>query len=194
MELPIFKLVIDEESEAGVSFVALVDQPAIQRNFLAFNEDKRYAFAVESEAQRIISGPLMIPNMAIFRKADGERPDHNVIFEPETIKSIVLKFFKQGNTSNVNMMHNESAQPEGVYMFESFLIDSTRGIKAPEGFSDLPDGTWFGSYKVDNDDVWNEFISTGIFKGFSVEGIFSYAPTESKEEKMLREIIDVMKS
>ena len=62
---------------------------------------------------------------------------------------------------------------EGVYLIESFIIDSMRGIKAPEGFEDLPDGSWFISCKVDNEAIWNDYIKSGKFKGFSVEGLFT---------------------
>jgi hypothetical protein len=62
---------------------------------------------------------------------------------------------------------------DGVYLIESFIIDSMRGIKAPEGFEDLPDGSWFISCKVDNEEIWNDYIKSGKFKGFSVEGLFT---------------------
>ena len=40
MELPIYELKIQEDlaDDAEVSFVALVDKPAIQKDFLVFNE------------------------------------------------------------------------------------------------------------------------------------------------------------
>lgn len=177
-ELPIYKLQInDNDNASGVEYVALVDQPAIGVDWMAFAQEKPIRFAVQDEAQRIISGPLMIPDKPIFRKADGEHPDHYVVFEADTVKQVCLKFFRRGNTSNVNLMHDDKAVPDGVYMFESFITDPERGIMAPAQFKDLPEGTWFGSYKVDNAAVWDDFISTGVFKGFSVEGFFSYGPT-----------------
>ena len=57
-------------------------------------------------------------------------------------------------------------------MIESMIIDKDRGMVAPAGFGDLPDGSWFGSFKVDNDEIWDKFIKTGTFTGFSVEGLF----------------------
>lgn len=188
--LPLFKLVIDESADAGVSAVALVDQPAIEVNWQTFSKEKPVRFEVENAEQRIISGPLMIPDLPIFRKADGERPDHMVIFDKETIKSIVFKFSRKGNFNAVNMMHEASSVPEGVFMFETFITDSARGISAPDKFKELPEGTWFGSYKVDNEEVWNDFIATGLFKGFSVEGLFKYeSPSEpTEEEKILQSI------
>ena len=30
----------------------------------------------------------------------------------------------------------------------------------------VPVGTWMGSVKVNNDEVWNEYVKTGKVKGF----------------------------
>ena len=38
----------------------------------------------------------------------------------------------------------------------------------PKQFDDVPDGSWFASYYVENDEVWNQ-VKDGTFKGFSVE-------------------------
>ncbi len=51
--------------------------------------------------------------------------------------------------------------------------------------------SWFGSFKVENDEVW-QMIKDGKVQGFSVEGIFNYK-TQSKEEKMMQDIIDILK-
>ena len=37
----------------------------------------------------------------------------------------------------------------------------------------LPLGSWVGSVKVNNDQIWNEFVLTGKVKGFSIEGYFA---------------------
>jgi hypothetical protein len=81
-------------------------------------------------------------------------------------------------------MHDGDATPTGIYMFESFLIDPVRGINPPQQFKDLPAGTWFGSYKVDNPAVWDELIKTGKFRGFSVEGLFTYAAMTGNVQEM----------
>ena len=36
-----YELVIDEKQESGVDFIALVDRPAIESDWVAFNEDKQ---------------------------------------------------------------------------------------------------------------------------------------------------------
>ena len=181
-KLPVFKLTIKDDG--GVDFVALVDKPAIEECFLAFSKHEKIKFAVTDTEQRILSGPLMIPDMLIFRD-DAEHGPHSIFFDSDTIKNIVLKFFADQNTGKVNLMHDPKALPDGVFMFESFITDSKRGINAPVGFEKLPDGTWFGSYKVNNDTLWNDFIKTGEIKGFSIEGFFAYEPADVNEENEL---------
>jgi hypothetical protein len=89
--LPIYELKISD-AETEVDYVALVDEPAIQRDFVAFNKaQQKYQF---NEEKRIISGPLMVPDMLIYRNNElfGE---HYVKFSAQTIKDIVVKFFKK---------------------------------------------------------------------------------------------------
>ena len=171
MDLPLYEMVInpEETSEVEVSFVALVDKPAIERNFLAFKDNKLH-FALDEE-KRIISGPAMVADAPIFRK--DENGEYNVFFSAETIRDIAVKFFKKDYQKNLNLFHDPSLSLEGVTIFESFVSDVSRGIQPMKGFEDLPDGSWFISAKVDNEEVWNK-IKSGEVKGFSVEGIFSF--------------------
>ena len=61
---------------------------------------------------------------------------------------------------------------------------------------DLPLGTWVGSVKVNNDNIWNEFVKTGKVKGFSIEGYFADKMERPKDktlgdfssDKLLKEI------
>ena len=83
-------------------------------------------------------------------------------------------------------MHENTV--EGVYLIESFIIDKTRGIKTPDGFDRLSEGSWFGSFKVENDEIWNNFIKTGEFNGFSVEGFFKKGKRRDYEEELIEKI------
>lgn len=178
--LPVYKLVIDD-LEAGVNFVSMVDNPATDKMWMAFNEHKKFKFFTNEE-KRLVSGPLMVAGLPIYRHDDmGE---YYVVFDAETILKIVKRFSKQGNYSNVNLMHDSNRQIKGVYMIESLIIDKQRGISAPEGFGELTDGSWFGTYFVENSQVWND-IKNGIFRGFSVEGIFEHKYlTDTSEDKL----------
>lgn len=195
--IPVFKLVIDPNSTdgpdgknfSGVDFVALVDEPAIERYFQAFKAHEKVEikkkFTFSNEDRRLVCGPLMIPNLPIYRK-EGDS-EYYAVFDNKTIEQIAQKFFKQGFTANVNEMHDPAAKVGDVYMVESFIIDPTRGINAPTGFEYLPEGTWFGSYKVENDDVWAS-VKDGTFKGFSVEGFFKMIPDTISDEQAIEAI------
>jgi hypothetical protein len=56
-----------------------------------------------------------------------------------------------------------------------------------KGFEDIADGSWFGSFYVENDDVWQQ-IKDGTFRGFSVEGVFDYEQPKSSDEQALEKI------
>ena len=191
--IPIYELQIEqnESSDVEVDFVALVDRPAIQRGFLAFKE-ARQNFVIQDEEQRIISGPLMLADTPIYRN-DAIRGEYYVVFSADTIKQIAQKFFKKGYQNNVNLMHNSGDVQEGLTMFESWIVDKKRGIQPMVGFEDVPDGSWFGSYKVENDEAWNK-VKSGEVLGFSVEGNFLYKEQEkmTPEEKMMNEIIKLL--
>jgi len=172
--LPIYNLEIlsDVDSDMEVDYVALVDRPAIDKNFLAFNENNvQMSFAIQDEDEQIITGALMLADKPIYR--NDENGEYYVVFTKDTIKQIAQKFFAKGYQSNVNLMHDSGTKLEGLTMFESWITDSKRGIMAMKGFEDVPDGSWFGSFKVNNPDVW-KMIKDGKVKGFSVEGLFSY--------------------
>lgn len=193
MNLPIYLLEINEDLTDGseVDFVALVDKPAIERNFLRFKED-RLTFEIQDEERHIISGPIMLADTPIYRNDNGQ--EYFVSFPKDTIYKIVKKMFQKNYTGNVNLMHDPKKIVEGVTMFECWISDESRGVKPMKGFEDAPDGSAFASYFVDNDDVWSK-VKSGEFKGFSVEGLFNYKRGEqvmNYEEKLWSDIATIL--
>lgn len=201
MDLPIYELKIQEELEndSEVSFIALVKDPAIKKDFLVFNQEfelpTRAAFAIQDEEKHIISGPLMLADEPIYRN-NSKFGEHYVVFKPETIKDISIKFAKKGYQQNVNLMHDSNMQLDGLVMFESFIVDRSRGVLPMQGFPDAKDGSWFGSFYVENPQAW-ELIKLGKVKGFSVEGFFNYALPDTRKktyaEQKLEELATLLK-
>lgn len=191
-ELPIYKMVISEEEGSGVNYVALVDEPAIQTNWFAF-KDQKFKFKADAD-RRIITGPLMIADLPIYRNTP-KMGEFYVVFDAMQVERMAQRFFKNSKTSQVNMMHDPNLKTEGVYMFESMIVDSSRGIKAPEGFTGITEGSWIGSFKVDDDAVW-QMVKDGTFMGFSVEGNFDLEiigeSPESQIQKELDEILEII--
>lgn len=166
--------------------IALVDEPAIESDWIAFN--KHQNFKIQSKERRIVSGYAMIADLEIPRY-DERRGYYNVTFRKGNIEKIWLNFHRNNLMTNTNEMHQSGKFAKGVFVCESFIIDSERGIKAPEGFKQEPDGSWFISMKVENDEVWDKVLA-GTFKGFSIEGRFFERPAETFASK-LKQLINI---
>ena len=185
----------DTEACGTISYLLWGGEPMLrwaeskmnQEDFRAVGFNK---FSIENQDQRIVTGALMIADLPIYRR-DGEE-EYYVSFSAAEIKKIVQRFFKKGYQSKVNVEH--STPVDGVYMFESFIIDREKGIMPPKGFEDISNGSWFGSFKVDNEKIWNE-VKAGTFKGFSVEGLFRYEKTNkvvTQEEQIMQQIFKIL--
>lgn len=160
-----------------------------QRKLEQIDKKEKFSFKADKE-KRIISGPAMIANLPIYRKRKNGT-EYYVMFKAETISNVVEKFFRNQYSNNFNIMHKKNILAEGVYLIESMIIDSERGIKTPLGFEELSEGSWFISCKVDNDKVWDDYIKTGVFNGFSVEGEFIEKKV-SHANKQLDDILEIL--
>ena len=103
----------------------------------------------------------------------------------------ILKADGRFYQAQVNIEHDEPVN--GVFMYESYIIDRQFGINPPKGFEDVSDGSWFGTYKIDNDNVW-VMVKDGTFKGFSVEGLFKYKKVDkyTNDDVLLSKIINIL--
>jgi hypothetical protein len=87
----------------------------------------------------------------------------------------------------------------GLTLVESWLVEDKEKDKSALYGLDVPLGTWMGSVKVNNDEVWNEFVKTKKVKGFSIEGYFAdkiEKPKEKSEElagQLLSQIKQIIK-
>lgn len=188
----VFELQIEESSnsELEVNYVAAVDRPAIEKNFLVFNADKvKLKFANDADGSFLI-GAAMIPDMLIPR-VDEDGNEYQVFFTKETIKAIAEKFFEKGYQNNVNLMHDPAQKMEGITFFQSVIKDTEKGIIGMQ--DDLPDGTWYLGARNKNEEVKAKVLS-GELKGWSVEGMFKYkkkAVAMSAEDAFAK-ILDIL--
>lgn len=174
--LPLYRIVVDpNEEETGMTCISLVDDPAIEVNFLAFNKHEKLAFAVQDEAKRIVTGPAIINGMPIYRRSP-EMGEYMVVFDEQTIDNIILKYSKFNMWNNVSLQH-DGQNVENVIMVEYFKKDSGKGI-VPKGFEDVADGSLFVSYKVLDDDLWNQIVNGDDLNGFSIEVNADLEPTD----------------
>jgi hypothetical protein len=134
--------------------------------------DGRLGFSAEDmDEKQIVATPIMVPNKLIPRRDEnGEK--YYVYFTEETIKKIAYAFAQAKNADRINHEHDMDSMVDDVYVAESWIIDEPNNDKSNVYGYNLDKGTWFGLFKVDNDEYWRDFIKTGKVKGVSVEGYF----------------------
>ena len=65
--MKIIELIIDETDEqSGIEAISLVEQPAIESNFVALNKQEVLLKEIDSD-KRILMGPALIPDKSIYR-------------------------------------------------------------------------------------------------------------------------------
>ena len=165
--LPLYNLVIDDDDTLGVDKISLVTYPAVEENFLLFDETKRtdYSFSIQNEEKRIVSGIAMVADRPIYRETPDKK-GYYVIFTKDTIEKIAHRFAKNNYAFNISTQHKTDV--DNCYVVESFIINKERGI-CPKEFADVEDGSWYTSVKIDNQELWDEIKNGEGLNGFSVE-------------------------
>lgn len=178
-KIPVFEAYIDD-IECGIYKISLVDLPAVESDFVYFDkQDKIMKFSIENEEQRMVTGVIMRANFPIYRY-DKNYGEYYIKYSAETIKIMSEKMMFDNTFNNVNLMHINGSEVDGVNLVEIFIKDTEKGIN-PKGFEDIEDGSLFATYKINNEIIWEE-IKNGTFKGFSLEGIFDFAQVEFKKQ------------
>lgn len=169
----VYKIVIDDD--CGMDAIALVHDPAIERNFLTFSNSPKMVIKMSDDEKHLLSGPVCLADTPIYRYSP-DMGEYYIVFEKDTIERMVHRYMKENLGNSVNLEHNSDKSTLACTMVESYIKDTPRGI-CPAEFKDVPDGSWFATFKVEDDEIWNA-VKAGDFKGFSLEGYFGL------EEKM----------
>tara|TARA_R100000935_G_scaffold11234_1_gene22619 strand:- start:169 stop:792 length:624 start_codon:yes stop_codon:yes gene_type:complete len=166
----IVELILDEEQEdAGIEAISIVESPAIESDFVALQAQEIRLAEVDKE-KKILLGALLIPNKPIYRKGD-EGEEYYIFFSKNTIVKASQMFLKNGYQNNSTLEHAQALN--GLTLVESWIVESETQDKSRKYGLNVPVGSWMGSVKVDNDEIWSEYVKTNKVKGFSIEGYFA---------------------
>ena len=183
--IPVYDAIISDE-ETGMFKISLVDDPAVMSNFQAFDADRKpMLYAIQDEEKRLVRGCIMRADFPIYRR-DSKMGEYYIIYKADTIRAMAEKYLLEGRQNDVNLMHEEGSDVDGVQMVQYFIKGD--GIQV-DGFDDCADGSLFGEFHVVNDDIWAE-IKAGTYRGFSLEGVFDLVPEQDKDE--IQEIVDLL--
>jgi len=148
------------------------------------NEQSKVTFSQVDKEKRIIMGPALVPNQPVYRKQDEK--EFYIYFSKDTVRQASELYLKNGNQKNVTLQHESKVN--GLTMVESWIVDDPEVDKSRLYMNAVPKGTWMISMKVDNDEIWDEYVKTGKVKGFSIEGYFAQKGVEMQNEQSLNEI------
>jgi hypothetical protein len=189
----IIELILDENEELnGIEAISVVENPAIEENFIFLKAEEVKLAEVDKE-KRILMGAALIPNKPIYRKNDKE--EFYIFFSKETVVQASQLYLKSGKQGNATLEHQKDIK--GMTVVESWLVEDEVHDKSRKYGLNMPLGTWMVSMKVDNDEIWNDYVKTGKVKGFSIEGYFAdkvAMPKEklSADDKLVKNIIEIL--
>jgi len=190
--MKMIELILDEDEAIGVEAISVVENPAIESDFIALNNQEIKLAEINKE-KRLLMGALLIPQKPIYRR-NGEE-EYYIFFSKKTVARASQMYLQNGNQSQSTLEHD--AQLKGLTLVESWIVEDKAKDKTALYGLDVPVGTWMGSVKVENDEIWNDYVKTGKVKGFSIEGYFAdklERPNEelkedlSAEEKVIEEL------
>lgn len=183
--IPVYNATISDE-ETGMFKISLVDEPAVMSNFLAFDKTRKpLMYAIANEEKRIVRGVVMRADFPIYRY-DEKFGEYYIIYKADTIRQMAEKYLLESRQNDVNLMHEENSDVDGVQMVQYFIKDTGAGVN-PTGFEDIADGSLFAEFHIVNDEVWEQ-VKDGTFKGYSLEGVFDLVPEQ--DEERVESIVD----
>lgn len=191
--MQILELILDEmQMASGIDAISIVQSPAIESNFIALNNHK-VKFATVDSDKRILLGPALIPNKPIYRKQDGM--EFYCYFSRGTVRKASELYLQRGNQNQATLEH--AVKIQGLCLVESWVKEDMEKDKScMYGMTD-PVGTWMVSMKVENEEVWQDYVKTGLVKGFSIEGYFVdksqvAMSKQPKEEDKIAKVISIL--
>ena len=191
--MKIVELLIDEEQElSGIEAISIVDEPAIEENFIALSKQHEIKLAEVNKEKKILMGAALVPNKNIYRKSGED--EYYIFFSEDTVRKASELFLKNGNQNNATLEHNLAIND--LTVVESWIVENTEKDKSAIYDLEVPVGTWMISMKVNNEKIWKDFVKLGVVRGFSIEGYFSDKATiqASKDisETKLEEIKELL--
>ena len=180
--MKIVELFLDDNEESGIEAISIVESPAIESDFIALKSDEVKLAEVDKE-KKILMGALLIPNKPIYRKTEGD--EYYIYFSKDTVLKASQRYLMNGYQGNSTLEHSDNL--EGLTLVESWIVEDEVQDKSRKYGLNAPVGTWMGTIKVNNDEVWNDYVKTGKVKGFSIEGFFADKIEASKMNKKMNE-------
>lgn len=162
-------------STSDVFAVSLVEEAAVESNFIALSKQTPMDFKIQNEEKRMLYGVALRADFPIYRRYGDE--EFYLTFDKNAIERLVNKFMSNYGQKSFTIDHMEPA--DGIVITESWLVKDTENDKSNAlGLENVSDGSWIIGCKINNDEIWQS-IKEGRWHGFSIE---SWIDMEEIEE------------
>jgi len=169
----VYNMEIDEaDMESGVQAISLVEEPAIEADWIYLSKQKNVDLAQVAPDKRILMGPVLIPNKLIPRIDEVTGEEYDINFTPETIEKAAHLYLQRQMNNNATIEHESGV--DDISTVESWIIVDPEKDKSVKFGMKYPKGTWMVAMKVNNPTIWNDYVKTGKVKGFSIEGMLGH--------------------
>ena len=176
--MKLFELKIEDAEVDEVFALSLVENPAIEADWVFFSKDgkkEEVKFATIDSDKRLIVAPVLIPDKQILRIDEKSGEEYKVFFTPETVEKLAQNYLKKGYQDKATIEHSKNIDGK-VTVVESWVSKSSTKDKSALYFNRaFPIGTWFVTMKVNDENLWQNYVKTGIIKAISLEGIFAHS-------------------
>jgi hypothetical protein len=191
-ELKINEDELEEGSEQGIYAISLVENPAIESDFIYLSKEgaeEKVLLQEANDEQQTLIGAVLVPNKKIIRRDPQTGEEYHIYFEADTIKKAQELYFKNKNNDKFTVDHKRAVND--IYVFESWIVDDPNFDKSRAYGLDLPVGAWVVMAKVENKKIWEE-VKNGAYKGFSIEGLLKHNLKLAKVESQADILIDLI--
>ena len=180
----VYKMFIDEEDEnGGVFAISLVENPAIESNWIYLSKQHKIELATVNNEKRLLLGPVLIPNKQIPRVDEVTGEEYDIVFDEAVIEKAAQLYMQRQHNNDATLEHDQPI--EDISIVESWIVENANADKSNAYNLSYPKGTWLVMAKVNNDEIWNDYVKTGAVRGFSLEGLFGHNLVEASKQTHL---------
>jgi flagellar biosynthesis GTPase FlhF len=156
----------------GVFKISVVKDGAVEGGIVKFSEEhpEKEILVFNNEEKQIFYSIVMRPNKYIFRKDINGEPART-FYTKETVEEAAVNYWRNHGNTETNINHSEDVNVQGIFPFESWLVQDPETDKSKSIGLQTFAGDWVAGYKVDSKEIWDDYIKTGKLDGLSIEAM-----------------------
>ena len=187
----VYQMFVDEEDmDSGVFAISLVENPAIEANWITLSKQHKIELKAADTEKRILLGPVLIPNKLIPRYDDQTGEEYDIQFDAPVIEKAAQLYMQRQHNNSATLEHADAI--EDLSVVESWIIADPKLDKSTAYGLLYPKGTWMVMMKVNNPEIWDDYVKTGAVKGFSLEGLFGHNLVQASKHEHLIALSDLV--